>query len=147
MYIHDWSGNELEQPLYQCLGCSTHLFCLLLDGLDEFDQREEPFDLIELINRIRAKVNTKVYLASQPEHIYIKEYRAFPQIKLQDLTRSDIYNYANNQLKKYTPSIQLDREKRIEELVEYIVWKSEGVFLWVYLVLNSLRWGISMGGG
>jgi hypothetical protein len=124
------------------LQSSPQSTCLFIDGLDEIDQEEQPFNLIELIRGISAQANTKICLASRPEHVYLNEYSKFPKMMLQDLTELDIYNYAKKELERYGFSFQPDPEKRIEEFVELIMWKAEGVFLCVHLVLKSLRTGI-----
>jgi hypothetical protein len=146
MYIDDWPEEELEQLLFQCLKSSTQQVCLFLDGLDEIDEHEVPFDLIELIRKIRDQANTKVCLASRPDRAYFDEYSKLPMMKLQDLTESDIYHYAATELRKYCVNSELDYNTETEKIVKLIVSRANGVFLWVYLVLRSLRKGIQSRG-
>jgi hypothetical protein len=146
MYIDDWPEEELEQLLFQCLKRSTQPVCLFLDGLDEIDEHEGPFDLIELIRKIRDQANTKACLASRPDREYFDEYSKLPMMKLQDLTESDIYHYAATELRKYCVNSELDYNTETEKIVKLIVSRANGVFLWVYLVLRSLRKGIQSRG-
>jgi hypothetical protein len=146
VYIDDWSDDELEQLLFQCLKGSTQSVCLFLDGLDEIDEHEGPFDLIDLIRKIRNQANTKVCLASRADREYFDEYSKLPMMKLQDLTESDIYHYAATELRKYCVNSRLDYNTETEKIVKLIVSRASGVFLWVYLVLRSLRKGIQSRG-
>jgi hypothetical protein len=143
--INDWSSQELQQLLLQCLTTTNRPVCLFLDGLDEMDQKEDSFDLIALIHKISNQKHTKVCLASRPERLFHNQYSSSPTMRLQDLTEPDIRHYVSQQLGNYTSNSQSDNGKKDrEKLVQLVVEKAQGVFLWVYLVLRSLRRGIEV---
>jgi hypothetical protein len=64
-----------------------------------------------------------------------------PGLNLQDLTRADIMLYMHEKFKKDEEMVQLLRTERVlaTQLIEDIVDKAEGVFLWVTLVKSLLN--------
>ncbi|KAF1352018.1 hypothetical protein BDV97DRAFT_137122 [Delphinella strobiligena] len=62
---------------------------------------------------------------------------------VQDCTRDDLKRYATEELMKDAQFMEWHRrEDTNREIIEEIVRKADGVFLWVYLVVRSLRSGI-----
>lgn len=105
--------------------------CLFIDGLDEFNG--DPIDAIELVKGMAgANSNVKLCVSSRP---WIQFERAFGmqdkwKLYMQDLTREDMVKYATDLLG--------DRGRQSRSLVDMIVEKAEGVFLWVFLVLRNI---------
>lgn len=135
---------------------------LLIDGLDEFDEERNPedhHDLVRLIQTWASQSEGKVKIC-----VSSREYEAFiamerhQKMTLQNLTRKDIKTYVTERLKSHPRFPQL-REycqkttMRLHEdcgkflsnacdpdcLVEHIVSVSDGVFLWVRLVMVQVR--------
>ncbi|KAL9055072.1 MAG: hypothetical protein Q9162_003742, partial [Coniocarpon cinnabarinum] len=144
-----WSLKELQETLQRVaeLPRDGMKFCFFIDGLDEYEGSH--FDLANLLKKLSLANNIKLCLAS-------REYNVFRDILGQDsrnvlylhrFTRSDISAYTHSsfdELHEFCTSIQLDDIQR-DSLVEIILNRAQGVFLWVSLVIESLRQGLSDG--
>ncbi|TVY43928.1 Vegetative incompatibility protein HET-E-1 [Lachnellula subtilissima] len=142
---NDWSKKDLEMVLVKSLSLHERGVCLFIDGLDEIDQKEGPFNLLELVKRISHAPSTKgvkLCVSSRPEPVFIRGLEIFPNLKLQDLTRQDMQAYVSSFLQTNPFDFGKTNEK---EFVDRVVVKAEGVFLWVSLVLKSLQRGIANG--
>lgn len=147
-----WTLSELLEAisrLDRVVACpsSSAKICIFIDGLDEYYG-----DHLELICTIRtiAKVNgIKLCVSSRPWNCFEDAFgtAAANKLYLQDLTRDDIASYARDKLLQLQALYfgKLDSHHIIEELVSEIVLRAQGVFLWVFLVVRSLRDGIVNG--
>jgi hypothetical protein len=117
--------------------------CLFIDGLDEFSG--EHAQVIELFNTIAAAPSIKICISSRPWPVFMEAFASCPGLTLQDLTRNDIQEYVQTRLEESTGMKKLqDAEPRDALLlIEEIVEKSSGVFLWVRLVVTSLLSGLT----
>ena len=63
---------------------------------------------------------------------------------LQDLTSGDISTFVGDQLRKHEQMLRLEKPEPNAkvELVDQLVWRASGVFLWVYVVVQSLLDGL-----
>ncbi|KAK2039652.1 hypothetical protein LZ31DRAFT_569258 [Colletotrichum somersetense] len=116
--------------------------CLFVDGLDEFSG--EPQTLITLFHDITSHPNVKVCVSSRLWVEFEDAFRHRPSLRLEDSTYADIKAFV-------TQSFEGDegfRRLTIREpvyasgLIENVVRKSSGVFLWVSLVVQSLITGL-----
>jgi hypothetical protein len=117
---------------------------LFIDGLDEFEGN--PNDIIDLIMTLAAP-NIKICVSSRPWTEFSDAFKQYPSLQVQQLTHSDIKVYIDSKFSA-SPGYQTLREVEAEytdRLVDNIASKSSGVFLWVYLVTNSLLSGMSGG--
>jgi hypothetical protein len=121
---------------------STLKFCLFVDGLDEYDG--DSFDIIDLFTRISKLSNVKLCLSSRPLYDFVKMFRSFPTLRLQDLNFSDIKQYVEDKLGANDQMQELHRKEPelAPKLVLEIIEKADGVFLWVRLVVFSLLRGL-----
>ncbi|CCC14288.1 unnamed protein product [Sordaria macrospora k-hell] len=107
---------------------------IAIDGIDEF--QGDPEELIYLIRNTKGD-RVKYLVSSRPMQSCAKAFGSYPSLKLQDLTEDDIRRYTEAVLGE-----QLHVRDRGGEdwfrLVNEIVKRSEGVFLWVTLVIRSL---------
>ncbi|KAI0206423.1 hypothetical protein F4808DRAFT_119038 [Astrocystis sublimbata] len=141
-----WTWEEATATFHRFIRqteikCST---CLFIDGLDEFDG--DHAELVEILSKIPDTSNVKVCLASRPYNEFTNAYGQSPErmIRLQDLTRGDIRLYVNENFEKHTNISHIDiYSEQYNVLVEEIVDKADGVFLWVYLVVRSLKDGMT----
>ena len=143
----EWNDSELRGTLRSAVreSCKNMKICLFIDGLDEFEGRQE--DLISLVMEIIANFNVKVCVASRPWVEFQDAFDHKPSLMLQDLTYSDIKHFVVTNLQTDPNYDQLRRRERMyaDQLVENIVTKSSGVFLWVNLVVKSLLAGMNNG--
>ncbi|TVY49615.1 Vegetative incompatibility protein [Lachnellula occidentalis] len=141
----DWSRKDLEIVLVKSLSLHERGVCIFIDGLDEIDQNEGPFDLLELVERISHSPSTKgvkLCVSSRPELTFSRGLERCPQLKLQDITHQDMRTYVNSFLQANPFDFEEMDEK---QFVDTVVSKAEGVFLWVSLVLKSLQRGVANG--
>lgn len=141
------SEEELREMLYRAVGLitATSKVALFVDGLDEFDGKPEI--LIVLLRRLTSSYPIKVCLASRPWTEFEDEFKSKPNLKLENLTRSDIRNYVTAEFQENENFRQLQQRNlsTADHFIESIVKKACGVFLWVRLVVASLLAGLGHG--
>ena len=83
-------------------------------------------------------------MSSRPLLVFGDVFNCLPILRLQDLSFRDIELYANDNLSKHRRFRQLLEEEPIKapQLVKDIFDRADGVFLWVRLVVDSLREGL-----
>ncbi|RFU29568.1 hypothetical protein B7463_g6785, partial [Scytalidium lignicola] len=98
-----------------------YCFCFFIDGLDEYEEtRQEDYkDMVNLLCK---------WTEAAPNGIKISEKR----LRLQDLTRGDMEQYVRDKLKGA-------HNEDFSRLIHSIVTRANGIFLWVALVVKSLR--------
>lgn len=111
-----------------------------IDGLDEFNGNHE--ELVQLI--ISAKTpNIKFCCASRPWHVFEDAFEGRPSLLLERLTQEDIKRYVLDKFEQNKRYAKLKiRQPDLSKLVDEVVEKANGVFLWVYLVVKSLLEGL-----
>ena len=120
--------------------------CFFVDGLDECEGIEESGEHRAMVDFLMSTTSpfVKVCLSSRPWRIFAEILDQCPRLRLQDLTEPDIRIFVTDEL------VQNGRMKSLQELgaglstefVDEIVYRAEGVFLWVTLVLKSIVNGI-----
>ncbi|KFX94993.1 hypothetical protein O988_06049 [Pseudogymnoascus sp. VKM F-3808] len=141
-----WQLRELKMAMKLLVGQTQipiKLF-FLIDGLDEFEEDHE--DLVIMFRDITqlSKERSKICLSSRPLVIFEDSFRACASLKMQNLTYKDIEIYVNERLYE-NPAFQRLAEEEPEEmseLIQELVQKADGVFLWVRIVVKSLLSGI-----
>jgi hypothetical protein len=117
---------------------------LFIDGLDEF--QGPPSELLGLLKMLRGP-NTKICVSSRPWPVFEDAFSQRPSLMMDRLTRGDIHNYVNAEFNRnpaFKPLRDLD-EKGADSLVQEVIDKSQGVFLWVYLVGKLVSEALSDG--
>jgi hypothetical protein len=117
-------------------------FCFFVDGLDEYDG--DPEMLIKIFTIISKSPFVKVCLSSRPWLVFDEAFEGCPNLRLQDLTWSDIRHYVDDKL---DTNLRMETLKKSNAaaasfLVRTIVNKANGVFLWVYIVTRSVLEGL-----
>ena len=117
-------------------------FCFFIDGLDEFDG--DHTELLEVMEGLTSD-HIKICFSSRPWNVFQNAYGANCGLKLelQDINRQDIQRFVEGNLSKDRHFRELKAsDNRYEDLVNEIVKRANGVFLWVFLVVRSLRRGL-----
>ena len=129
--------------------------CFFLDGLDEFDG--ERSDLLSWITTTQSRPNVKFCISSRPEEPFRSYFAQMPQLRLQDLTRDDRQTFIHDRLEVSLLAISSNHvcnEMGCQEgpecdcpflLMDSILEKSSGVFLWVRIVVRDILDSINMG--
>jgi hypothetical protein len=104
-------------------------FCLFVDGLDEYDG--DPFDIISLFISISKLPNVKLCLSSRPIYEFVKMFRSYQTLRLQDLNFNDIKQYVDDELGTNDLMRELHHTEPEEapKLSLEIIDKADGVFL------------------
>lgn len=117
-------------------------FCIFIDGLDEYQGDHD--ELIDTIRRL-TKMNVKMCVASRPWNVFEAAFGQDTDCKLylQDLNKADIKLYVDDKLRLRPEfqALQISTGKA-DEIINEIIEKSQGVFLWVFLVVQSLIEGL-----
>ncbi|PVH69299.1 hypothetical protein DL98DRAFT_625614 [Cadophora sp. DSE1049] len=123
-------------------------FFFLIDGLDEFDGDHEV--LAELFNDLsmnlvpNSKSRVKTCVSSRPYVVFQENFAGSPTLNLQDLTLHDITLFVrdrflgNGAFKK----LAAREPAATSQLIQAVVSKAGGVFLWVFIVVKDLLRGI-----
>ena len=136
-----WTWEELNQTFALLAERSGHDFrlALFIDGLDEFDG--DPKDIIRLVQNINLKQNVKICVASRPWTAFTDAFAQSPSLTMQRLTEKDILTYVHGQFE--TCRAYNERKAAFPEavatLLKDVVLRAEGVFLWVSVVVRSLK--------
>jgi hypothetical protein len=117
------------------------LFCI--DGLDEFDGRSS--DLISLVLDAAKHPNVKICVSSRPWPVFQDSFDSLPSLLLERLTHNDIDTYVKAKLNenRYFLRLKAQQPDDASRLMNDVVEKSAGVFLWVYLVVRELLEGLT----
>ena len=144
----DWEEQELRDTLCRTTKSVSQLdatVALFVDGLDEFHGK--PDELISLFQDILNFPNVKICVASRPWVEFQDAFKHKPSLMLEYLTYDDIKSFVTSRFHNEPVFVQLCRreEEFADQLIEDIVSKAAGVFLWVALVVSSLLAGMSFG--
>ena len=136
-----WTHAELRQTFSRLREQSMATrSCFFIDGLDEFDG--DHMETIDVINSFTSSNNIKICFSSRPWAVFEQAYGANFGLKLKvhELTRVDITRFVTDKLAEVTQFQRLkSTDRHYEKLVLEIVDKSNVIFLWVFLVVQSLR--------
>ncbi|KAF2793356.1 hypothetical protein K505DRAFT_337878 [Melanomma pulvis-pyrius CBS 109.77] len=140
-----WSISELSECFRQVQQHTKLLskLCFFIDGLDEYEG--ESTDVVEAIQLLCGSSNIKICASSRPWFVFKDAFdRPGRMLKLEDLTRADIALYVNDKLTSHQRFRYLQAtDDRYLNLIEQLVDKAAGVFLWVFLVTTSLLRGLT----
>lgn len=142
-----WTEQRLRATLQKLLsaGLEQCCMCIFIDGLDEFQGNHAI--LLDLIRNLREITRVKFCLSSRPYPAFRNELCSSPMLKLQDLTEPDIRRYVSDKLEgvPLKASQIAHHSFKIEDAIDTIVRKAEGIFLWVNLAVRDQLEGIRNG--
>ncbi|KAF2707935.1 hypothetical protein K504DRAFT_504141 [Pleomassaria siparia CBS 279.74] len=133
-----WTPIELQKSFRRLVQLPSLplRFCIFIDGLDEFDSKVgdgEHTDMLEVLKQVKISPDIKLCLSTRPWSFVTRDLEnTHRKIFMENLTKGCIENYARRRL----------RSGELVTLVPEIVRKSEGVFLWVFLVVRNLLKGL-----
>lgn len=142
----DWGLPELQQMLVRLQTLELIVkdervrFCFLIDGLDEYSGNHD--ELLENLRQLATSPHIKLAAASRPGNMFEEAFGHDPtqMLTMQDLTNDDIAAYARDTLESDKRFIALTEEDhKAEALVDEVIDRANGVFLWVHLVVIQLQ--------
>ena len=116
---------------------------MFIDGLDEFEGQEDA--VIKMIDDLADQTHVKVCVSSRPLPAFEEAFGGKPSLRLQDLTFESIREYGNVKLSEPIQSyVSLNMCKRYEAeaLVDEIVERAHGVFLWAIIAVRDVHDGL-----
>lgn len=146
----DWitdfpTSNELKRAFRRLVSVESPpaQVALLIDGLDEYKASEQA--QLHLAQSLKIAANSKhlkIIASSRPETAFEKTFKDSAKLHLHDLTRRDMELFTTDKLydherMTYLAGIPGGEEAR-SRLISAAVEKSEGIFLWLRLVVESL---------
>lgn len=142
-YTDDSLQNLLSRA-FQYL-CPSTMICLFIDGLDEFEGQHD--NLVLYLRDALKAYPIKLCVSSRQWQIFEDAFHDTPSLRLQDLTLPDMMEYVRSELYAGPAFAQLrGRDPSFSDrLNENVALRSDGVFLWLTLVVKSLRKGIAAG--
>jgi len=108
--IFDWPVEELQQALLEVFSNRTYSYCLFIDGLDEVEYKDGQAELIQIVDTFRCQMNVKLCVSSRPELILKESLKAYPKLRLQDLTSNDIRHYITDILGPIEKVMKSDKD-------------------------------------
>ena len=110
---------------------------LMVDGLDEYEGQHDA-GLLELLLECQHMAHVKTCLASRPETAILAKLKDYPSLRLQDLNAQDIETFVKGKLTPLGKSVT-------GELIDDVIGRADGVFLWAALVTKSMESGALAG--
>lgn len=112
--------------------------------MDEYYPQSEHIQLISELQALAKISNLKLCVSSRPWTAFTEAFGKLPsQIRLEDLTSADVAQYVRDHLQAAASTA--DKSSRavessdLDALVQLVVGKAQGVFLWVQLVTSALE--------
>ena len=143
-----WSLSTLKKG-FQCLtqrSTKGSKMCFFVDGLDECEGTEESGNHRTMGEFLMSMTSpfVKICLSSRPWRVFTDIFSQCPRLRLQDLTEHDIRIFVTDELTHNgrMKALQDLGPGSSTDLVDEIVSRAEGVFLWVTLVLKSIVNGV-----
>jgi hypothetical protein len=135
-----WTWEELLDAFRSAVAKATEItrIVFFIDGMDEF--RGKPSELIEFIKGLVAP-KVKICASSRPWIDFEDAFISRPHLRLEDLTYGDITHYITSKLNAQ-PAFRAYPQAKASQLIDNTCTKASGVFLWVFLVTESLIDGI-----
>lgn len=138
-----WSLSELREAVSHIARNNSALrFCLFIDGMDEYDgNHDSQTQLCQALKDLAKSENFKLCLSSRPWNVFEEAFgHECPKLYVQNLTRDDIQTFVESRLEEHPKwaAVAAVRSQG-QALVSEITEKSNGVFLWVFLVVKLLK--------
>lgn len=137
-----WSMRALQERLAIVLKQRRNPICILLDGLDEY--QDNKWDLAHFL-RETASSRVKLCVASRPDPVLNIAFEHLPTIKMQEWNTPGIDIMVNLSIRRDVAESGFYNDNEVVQLAEEISIKAQGVFLWACFAVNELRDGWSRG--
>lgn len=138
-----WTLPELQKTFlrFQSQTEATAKFYFHIDGLDEY--YGDTWDVIHTLQKLATCPNVKMCVSSRPWNSFQDAFgRTNPYVlRLHEWTKRDIRLFASESLMAYAAHSNFE-PSLFQDLIQDIADRAQGVFLWVRLVVHSLRDGI-----
>ena len=142
-----WTIRSLSNALRHLISHEQNgvYYFFLIDGLDEFSaDSAAQAEWISLVKYMSQLPRVKLCVSSRPEVHLQDTFGGHPQLRLQDFTWKDIFNYTEGTLRSLPRFHTLGNVEpsATNRLIENICRSAEGVFLWVHLAVEDIVLGV-----
>ncbi|KAL8357935.1 hypothetical protein RB598_002630, partial [Gaeumannomyces tritici] len=166
----DWSPEELLATFHAVLSDYPKPVTIFLDGLDEVLPHDGTLRLLDVIDQLRQldphTQKFKMCLGSRREPLLLRRLCSIPQLRLEQINFSDLHKYGMDNItvppdyysmilchdwendgvsyffrNRKPPSCNDFRDWLVDELL----YKAEGVFLWLCLTVKAITKAIHQG--
>ncbi|RKK11570.1 hypothetical protein BFJ66_g9179 [Fusarium oxysporum f. sp. cepae] len=140
---HDWAMKDLKVVWDYLANMDSRHLCIFIDGLDEIRNEDGFPKLLESIDTISMFPKIKLCVSTRPEARIVRwlKTKKADGILLEDLTRYDMLVFVQKRFRELCPNSQVSSET-FNTLRRKLVYKAQGVFLWLYLATRSVIEGI-----
>lgn len=117
--------------------------CIFIDGRDEYDGDHHA--VLSVIQALLNQQHVKICLSNRPYLAFEEAFSGLPRVNLHDLNFRSVRSYAHDQLLKAIEQrfpLWSALTASINELLDSIVTRADGVFLWVVIAVRTLRDGL-----
>ncbi|KAL9058090.1 MAG: hypothetical protein Q9162_001952 [Coniocarpon cinnabarinum] len=141
-----WDQVELHQCFTRLVDAQhgRSRFCLFIDGLDEFEGHH--VDLAAMLTKLGKDTRIKLCVSSRDWNVFTKAFGSDDEkiLILHEHTEQDVEVYVKNRLVSHKRFQQLcEKDRATPLLIDGIVKRAQGVFLWVHIVVASLARGLT----
>ena len=134
----NWKVSDLQRIVDHFLREPGTKFILFIDGLDEIDNDDELFKILQMLKLGGESPQVRLCVSSRPEWIILQELKDYPTICLQDLTKKSMMRFSQSIL----IPVMTRRGWHSEEQADFcrrLVEKADGIFLWLVLTTRIIR--------
>ena len=141
-----WSIPELHHILQHIANADGIgvKFCVFIDGLDEYEG--DHLEFCSALHDLTKSAHIKLCISSRPWNAFTDAFGQDPNHRLymHELTKNDIQRYTTDRLQTHPrwEELLVDTPSA-DTLIQEIVQRATGVFLWVVLVTKLLRNGLT----
>lgn len=137
----EFEGPDLRRAFERVIAIPSRKLLFVIDSLDEFEGQSKA--IIDFVKE-GAQSNVKLCVASRPWLAFEDAFRRQPSLLMGDLTKNDICIYVSDHLHSNEHFLRLEayEPEAASALIPTILAKASGVFLWVFLVVQSLFEGL-----
>ncbi|KAK3314212.1 small s protein [Apodospora peruviana] len=114
---------------------------LIIDGLDEYEATSrEQMAMAEMLCHASESPHLKIVVSSRPEDAFESVFKTASKLRLHELTVGDRRTYASDTLKlRAGPRFdKIATNAEQAHLIDLVVERSEGIFLWLHLAVETL---------
>jgi hypothetical protein len=133
-----WSQSEFKQMFSNLGGLRGIRVFLLIDGLDECCPQQSHDDLMDTLMDMVERPKIKACLSSRPWNEFATRLRRSPSLRLDQITKLDMTTYVTKKIHSAVRHQALMAEE-VRKLVDLVVHRADGVFLWVELVVRAIN--------
>ncbi|KAK7514005.1 hypothetical protein IWZ03DRAFT_247178 [Phyllosticta citriasiana] len=130
------SPKMLEAALCRIVDRSDRpKICFFIDGLDEYDCGQD--EIVGLLKILEKVPSVKLCVSSRPWDEFEHAFRNNPKCRVHELTEDDIREFTRDSIGQ-SPDLSALIGSHLDNMIEQIVRRSCGVFIWVFFVVRML---------